>query len=121
MGMRLGKAFIKVGGQLLESMPGAKLDIGGKERVAVVGANNVHGFTEKVRPALMECEISVGKDTDLLQHEKWTAESVTFECDTGQVFVMRDAFSMEPPVMTADEGGGKVPVKFSGPPAEKVN
>jgi len=120
MGMRLGKAFIKANGQLLETMPGAKLDLGGAVRTPVVGSSSVHGFAEQVRPAKLECEISVGKDTKLLDHAKWTDLSVTFECDTGQVFVIRSAFSSEPPVITEGEGG-KVPVVFFGQPAEPVN
>lgn len=120
MSQRLGKAYIKVNGKILESMPGAKLDLGGVERTPVTGANSVHGFAEKIRPSMIECEISVGKDTDLLQHAKWAAETATFECDTGQTFVIKNAFSAEPPVLTAEDGG-KVPVKFYGDPADLVN
>jgi len=117
---RLGKAFIKVNGQLLESMPGAKLDVGGVTRTPIIGANSVHGYSEKVKEAMLECEISVSKDTKILDTAKWVDVSVTFECDTGQVFVVRQAFLTEPPVVTAEEGG-KVPLKFAGPPAEQVN
>lgn len=120
MSKRLGKAFIKVNGQLLESMPGAKLDAGGIERTPVTGANGVHGYSEKIVPAHLECEISVGPDTKVLNHAKWVAETVTFECDTGQTFVMRNAFSAKPPVLTAEDGG-KVPVEFFGDPADQVN
>lgn len=117
---RLGKAFIKVNGQLLESMPGATLDIGGVSRAAVVGANTVHGFFETPKPAVVSCQISVSKDTKLEDMNTWADVSVTFECDTGQVWVVRQAFLTEPPVMTAGDGG-QVPLVFNGPPAEKVN
>jgi hypothetical protein len=118
--IRLGKAWIKVNGELLESMPAAKLDVGGYDRDPVIGATVVLGFSEKVHPASVECEISVGKDTRVLDMNKWVSESITFECDTGQVFVIRDAFVQSPPVLTAEDGG-KVPLKFFGPPAEQVN
>lgn len=120
MGIRLGKAFIKVNGALLESMPGAKLALGGVSRKPVVGANSVHGFSEEVVPGSVECEVSVGKDTKVMDWTKWSDVSVTFECDTGQVFVVRGAFLEEPPELTAQEGG-KVPLKLTGQPAEQVN
>lgn len=120
MSQRLGKAFIKVNGALLESMPGAKLDVGGVKRTAVKGANSVHGYSEEIETSKVECEISVGKDTKLLDFSAMSSVSVTFECDTGQTFVCKNAFLTEPPVVTAQEGG-RVPLKFEGDPADQVN
>jgi hypothetical protein len=117
---RLGKAFIKVNGQLLESMPGAKINVGGKKRNPVVGGNNVHGFAEEIVNSTVECEISVSKDTKVLDYAQMDNVTITFECDTGQTFVVKDAFLTEPPELTAQEGG-KVPLKFAGQPADQVN
>src|SRR4051812_38728603 len=119
MGQRLGRAFIKVNGQLLESLPGASIDIGGFKRDAVVG-NEVHGYTETRVPSMVECEVSVDKQSRPRDGEKWSEVSIPFECDPGQVFVVRNAFLPEPPKPTAGEGG-RVPLKFSGPPADPVN
>jgi len=119
MSQRLGRAFIKVNGQLLESLPGATLDVGGFKRDPVVG-NEVHGYTETRVPSMVECEVSVDKQSRPSDWAKWSDVSITFECDTGQVFVVRSAFLTEPPKLTAGEGG-KVPLKFSGPPADPVN
>ncbi len=119
MGQRLGKAFIKVDGKLLESLPGAKIDIGGVERTPVVGATSVHGYAEKLKPATVECEISVSKDTSLADLAKIADATITFECDTGQTYVVRNAFVTDTLQATAEDGG-KVPLKFSGPPAEEM-
>lgn len=116
---RLGKAFIKADGSLLESMPDAKIDIGGVERPTINGANAVLGYAEKVKEATVECEIAVGPDTSLATIAGWNNVTVTFECDTGQVYIVRNAWLVEPPVATAGEGG-KVPLKFAGPPAEEM-
>jgi hypothetical protein len=116
---RLGKAFIKVDGKLLESMPGAKIDIGGPVRNPVVGNTQVHGFAESVKESTMECEISVGTDTSLDALRKIEDATITFEADTGQTYVIRNAWLTEPPVVTDGEGG-KVPLKFAGPPAEEM-
>lgn len=120
MSQRLGKAFVKVNGALLESMPGAKLNIGGKKRTPVIGANAVHGFSEEIVQSSVECEISVSKDTDIIALSKIDNATIIFECDTGQVFVCRESFLTEPPELTASEGG-KVPLKFNGAPADKAN
>lgn len=116
---RLGKAIIKVDGKVLETLPGAKLDPGGMERTTVVGANEVHGFSETPKQSKCECEISVGKATSLDELRKIEAATINFECDTGQIYVIRGAWLTNTPEMTASEGG-KVPLTFEGPPAEEM-
>ena len=119
MSQRLGKAFIKWDGKLLESMPDAKLALGGIERVPVIGANVMLGFSEKIKEASLECEISVDANTRLATLAAIQDATITFECDTGQTYVMRNAFIVDPPKATAAEGG-KVPLKFAGPAAEEM-
>jgi len=119
MSQRLGKAFIKWDGKLLESMPDAKISLGGVERNPVIGANNVHGFSEKIKESTLECEISVSTETSLDELANIADATITFECDTGQTYVMRNAFLTEPPQATAGDGG-KVPLKFAGPKAEEM-
>ena len=116
---RLGKAFIKVDGELLETMPGAKLNLGGPERSPVVGNNTVHGFSESIKESSLECEISVGATTSLDKFRKTENATITFEADTGQTYVIREAWCVSPPEVTDGEGG-KVPLKFNGPPAEEM-
>lgn len=119
MGKKLGKAWIKVDGKLLETLPGAKLDIGGNERGTVVGANSVQGFFETPKPGRLECEISVGKDTRLSGMRNWDNVTISFECDTGQQYVGQGWWLTNTPEMTASEGG-KIPMTFEGTPAEEM-
>lgn len=113
---RLGKAFIRVDGALLESMPGAKIDLGGEVREPVVGSNAVLGYASKFKEATLECEISLGPNTNLDALRAIADSTITFECDTGQTWLIRNAWLAEPPVLSEGEGG-KVPLKFVGPPA----
>ena len=115
--MKLGRAFIKMNGTLLESMPGAKLNPGGVKRNPVVSQTSVD-FSEEFIQATIECEIPFGSDTKILDLNKFVG-NVTFECDTGQVFVVRNAFVTEPGDIAAKEG--TVPMKFAGMPADQVN
>ena len=119
MGQRLGIAYIKVDGLLLESAPGATLDIGGVTRSPVLASGAVVGYSEAPVPAVVECEISVGPGTSLVQLGKTKNATITFECDTGQTYVVREAWLVNPPKATAADGG-KVPLVFNGPAAEEL-
>ena len=116
MSMRLGVAKIKIDGNLLESLPGAKIDLGGMERTAVTGSFSVHGYAEKIKPAQVECEISLGPDTDLEKLADIVGATIQFECDTGQTYVVSNAFNVVTAVITEGEGG-KIPMMFQGDPA----
>jgi hypothetical protein len=100
-------------------MPGAKLDIGGNERTTVVGATSVQGFFETPKASKLECEVTVGADTRLAAMRNWESVTISFECDTGQQYVIQGAWLTNTPEMTASEGG-RVPLTFEGPPAEEM-
>lgn len=114
----LGRAFIKVNGTMLKTHKGAKLDTGGVTRNPVTGTT-VHGFAEEAKEPTLECEISVDGTTSIKQLREITDATVTFEADTGQVFVLRNAWIVDPPVITDGEGG-KVPLKFSALSCEEA-
>lgn len=119
MAKKLGKATIKWDGNVLATMPGAKIDIGGDERTTVVGANDVQGYFETPKQSKVECEISVGRETRLDQLRGIDNATIVFECDTGQIYVVRGGWLINTPEMTASEGG-RVPLTFEGPPAEEL-
>lgn len=118
MAQLLGRAYVKIDGAVLRSNTGAKLDVGGVVRSAVVG-NQVHGYAESVKEATVECEISLAKGDSLEGLRNTAGATITFECDTGQTYVVRDAWLQDPPVMTEGEGG-KIPLTFGGQPAEAL-
>ncbi len=119
MAQLLGRAFIKLDGDLLRSNDGAKIDLGGAVRDPVVGSHTVHGYAEKIKEATVECEISLAKGDSLEPLRNTTDATITFECDSGQTYIVREAFLMEPPVVSEGDGG-KIPLKFAGQPAEEV-
>jgi len=119
MGATHSMAYIKHDGTLLSTLPGAKLDLGGRARASVVGDNAIHGYSETLKPSMLECEISLAQGYSLEQLRNLTGATVTYEADTGQTYVMRDAFVTETLSVTAGEGG-KVALKFEGQPAEEM-
>lgn len=118
-GMRHSKAFIKVDGNLLATMPGPKLKLGGNKRTPVLGDNSVLGYSETVDPSMLECEISLGQGMSLAALSKISNATVTYEADTGQTYVVRNAFVTETLEVSGGDGG-KVALKFAGDPAEEM-
>lgn len=112
----LGRAVIAYDGTTLDTLPGASIDVGGMGRKPVVGSHTV-GYSEELKPASVECEINVSKTTPLAAIAAIVGATVTFRADTGQTWMIRNAFTEETLKITAGEGG-KVKVKLTGDPAE---
>ena len=114
----LGRATIRANGQVIESAKGASLDLGGTKRNPVT-VGRVVGYAEETAPAMLECETALARGMSLETLRNLTGATVIFECDTGQRFVIRDAFVTD--TLTLKDGeGGNIAVKMSGPGAEEV-
>jgi hypothetical protein len=113
-----GRFLIKANGQMLETLPGASLDIGGVGRKTMVGANAVLGFSEEIRQSKVECEIAVKAQTSLAEIGRWSDITVTVESDTGQTWVVSHGWVIDPPTTTDNDGKAKVTIE--GPPAEEM-
>lgn len=118
MARLVGRIWIKTDGNLLRSNEGAQVDLGGAQRESVSGSHTVHGFHETVKPGRVECQVSVAAGDDPEQLRNITDATLTCELDTGQTYIIRDAFLTEPPVI--QEGGGQVQLVFEGQPAERA-
>lgn len=117
MPMVHSRAYIKVDGALLTTLPGPKLKLGGDKRTPVVG-NKVIGYTEQTEPAELECEVALTEGMSLAELKGIVDATVTYEADTGQTYVIRNAFVTDTIDLTASEG--KVALKFAGDPAEEM-
>ena len=119
MAQLLGRAFIRANGNLLRSETGARIDLGGTVRSAVVGDVAVHGYAEQLKPAQVQCELALARGDELAGIRDLVDATVTFEADTGQVYIVREAFVTETLTITAG-AGGKIAVTFEGQPAEEM-
>lgn len=119
MGMTHSRAYIKTDSALLATMPGAKLDMGGVERAPVVGGNAMLGYSETIKPGMLTCEIALQQGVSLAVLQKIKAATITYEADTGQTYVIRNAYCAKTLTVTAGEGG-KVALEFVGDPAEEM-
>lgn len=117
MAQVFGRAYITVYGQRLRSMAGAKLDLGGYVREEVLGGSTVLGYSEKVKAASLECAIALVRGDAIEDLRNLTSENILFECDSGQIYVIRNAFLADTLSLT-EGGGGNVQLRFVGDPAD---
>lgn len=112
-----GKAFIYVDGDLLQSRDGAKIGLGNPTREAVIGDTGTHGYMEKNQTAYIECEVSHASDTSMQSLIGITDATITFETDSGQSFVLRNAWLSNTLELEATDG--KLSLRFEGVTAEE--
>lgn len=113
-----GVVYIKIGSQLLQTLPGATLDIGGPVRNPIMG-HTLYGHAEQPKPAVVTCTIAHGADTDLLALSATQSATISFECDSGPVYVIANAFCVNPAVLTSGSDSN-VSLEFQGLPAEQA-
>jgi hypothetical protein len=114
----LGRATIRANGQVIETAKGASLDIGGVKRNPIVSGRLV-GWAEETVPAMIECETTLRRGMSLETLRNLAGATIIFEADTGQRWVISDAFITDTPTMKDGEGG-QVVLKFAGPGAEEI-
>ncbi|MBI1321338.1 MAG: phage tail protein [Candidatus Hydrogenedens sp.] len=114
----LGRATIRTNGEYLPSKKGAKLHLGGAKRSPVVTNFSV-GYAEENDPAMVECVVPLARDLSLTSLRNLVDAVVTFECDSGQIYVVRGAFVTDCLELTDGEGGD-VQLKFCGEAAEEL-
>lgn len=112
-----GRATIIVNGRALDSMPGAKLELGGIIRKSVTTDSRT-GYTEELAPGRVDCEISVSKDTPFETLRDLVDATVMFKADTGQSWVVRNAFTEDG--LKAEGKDGKMALKLTGDAAEEA-
>lgn len=112
-----GIARITANGELLESMPGAELDLGGKEREMKSG-HRVYGHTEKVVPSTLTCVIVWKNGTPIEDLRDIIDGVIIFESDIGESYSMENAVTTKT-VKVKDESG-EVNLEFMGDPAKPL-
>lgn len=118
MGQLLGRATIRVDGRVIETAKGASLDLGGTKRNPIVYGRKV-GYAEETMNAMIEGETSLEEGMTLEDLRNIAGAVVTFACDTGQSYVVRDAFITDT-INLKDGDGGNIAIKIAGMPAEEI-
>ena len=111
-----GKATIRVDGKVIAAENKATLNPGGVNREPESHGGKTF-YSEDDVPPLLEAKVLITKDTDVIEMGGIIGATVLFEADTGQKFMLRDAFTTEPVVFDA---AGKTALKMSAQAAEQI-
>ena len=112
-----GKAIIRADGLRLRTENGATLSLGGFNRTSERHGGQTY-FKEDEVPPKLECSVLHDKDTNLLTLNNITGATIEYECDTGQIYILRDAFVIEP--VSLDSGTGKASLMFEANSIDEV-
>ena len=118
--MVFGKATIAADGVVLETKPGASLDLGGIERAAVIGDQGYAGATEMHKASKVTCAVILKEGMVVEDLNGLSDVTITFACDSGQKFQIVNAQRGPTPVLTGATDGGTVAMEFFGPPANPL-
>jgi len=111
-----GKATIRLDGVVVAAENKATLNPGGVNREPESHGGKTF-YSEEDVPPLLELSVLVTKETDVIALSRMVGATVLFEADTGQKFMLRDAFATEPVVF---DSAGKTPLKMSAQAAEPL-
>lgn len=112
-----GRVTIRAAGLVLKTNAGATLDKGGIVRTPRPGDNDADGFTESIMNSTIECNVQMREGTSLATLQAISDGTFTFECDTGQVYMINHGYNGPAPALAGD---GSAKCTFHGPPAEEM-
>lgn len=114
----VGQVKVKVDGDIYETDGSTGMEIGGPSREPVTGDYQAGAFKEATNPAKCEVTILYKAGVSLSAVRNITDATLTMECDTGAVWIMRNAYVAD--VISFSTSDGKAKVVFQGPPAEEM-
>lgn len=116
-GKLFGRATIRANGQVLKTAAGSTLELGGVTRNPRPGDHNADAFTEEDTPSKIEFSVQMREGVSLVSIHAIEDGTITFECDTGQAYLINHAYSATPPMLGGD---GAAKCVFQGPAAEEI-
>ena len=117
---RTGKVFLFVDGSYCESDGGAKISGFAPKREAVIG-DQVHGYKETPVAGQIDCTFIHGNNgISLAAMATVTNSSITFQTDSGAIYVLNNAWASEVKELDGKEGKFAVTFLSATPPQETL-
>lgn len=113
-----GQIKVKANGELFETTGGSTIDLGGPSREGVQGDYQAGAFRETTAEARVECTVLVKAGFGAVRLSRIDDATVTIESDTGQAYIIRNAYVAE--TISINSGEGTARLVFAGPPAEEL-
>jgi len=115
---RGGLIQVQVNGEIYDAKGTWSYNIGRPKREAIIGADGVHGFTEKPQVSYIEGEFTDRGDLDLDFLVTLTDATITLSLANGKMIVLRDAWYSGEGKASAEEAN--IEVRFEGASAEEI-
>ncbi|MEM7424175.1 MAG: phage tail tube protein [Pseudomonadota bacterium] len=113
-----GRATITLNGQVLESKDGASIDPGGLTN-ETSSSDQGHNYAQSLRPAMVKCSIQMTAGLSLADLNDANNVTIQFQCDTGQTYVLANAWRVGDLNATGGSGGG-IDLEFHANAASEV-
>lgn len=113
-----GIIFFKVDGALFQAKGEFTYNLGVPKRSAVVGQDQVHGFSEIPQVPMIEGSITDNDELDVEALLNLRDATATLELANGKIFILRSAFFAGDGNITTTEG--EIEVRFEGLKGEEV-
>lgn len=107
-----GTAFLKIDGVQYQLRGNLKVNASTRNRTAVEGMDDTHGYTEKVVTPSIDVEISDAGGLSLTTLKDITASTITAELGNGKTYVLESAWSDG--TADLDTVQGMIAMKFCG-------
>jgi Phage tail tube protein len=107
-----GDCFVKFDGRQLSVRGSVTISPNTRTRTGVAGLDGVHGFRSENRVPYIEVEATNRKEVPLTDLAKVVDSTVTAELETGEVWVLRNAWQAADLELAAAEG--TVTIRFEG-------
>lgn len=114
--MITGKVQLKVDGAIIQSENDAELDPGGETYESKVIQGTTHRMSTQDAPSIVSFKLAMTEKTDVTEVSRWKDKTLTFIADTGQRYLIRDAFV----VGRVKHMRESADVEMHGQPAERV-
>ena len=113
-----GMIEVQADGEIFNAKGNWTVNLGRPKRDEMLGADRLHGYTEKPQVPFIEGEITDRGDLDLDALVTMRNATVTVTLGTGKVFALKDAtFAGEGSLGTEE---GAIPVRWIGSAAEEI-
>lgn len=113
----VGQMRVKIDGAAYPTSGETSLEIGGPMRESVPGDYEAGAFKESTAPAKAETSLLYKAEISLANLRSVDNATLILETDTGQTWIVRNAYVSDVISFTQD---GKAKVVFQGPPAEEM-
>lgn len=119
MSKLIGRATIRLNGKFVDTQEGAQLTPGGIKNNERMGTHNFH-YNESLMPAILTCSVPVSAGVSITELQRMADAEITFEADTGQSYIIRNACQTGDVSLQDGAQGGFLALEFKGSPAEEV-